>query len=229
MPFIRRAASVTSAAALTLVALTGSSNAGPTGLFNTGVNSLGVPLTPPTIATDTVDLHYTLVANPPLTGMFEVLNPFDSWVGDDSASSWIGVGNLGNATAESAGKYDYQTSFMFTSPADITFIAGQLAADNAVTEIIPDEIPANAIFLNPPCSVPGTCFTGFLTSFELPAGDFTVGMNTLDFIVRNDGSETGLRVEFVPEPPTLALLGSGLLLLGLVRHRPRAGRVVGRP
>jgi hypothetical protein len=74
MSFIRRAASVTSAAALTIVALTAASNGVPIGLFNTGVDSLGIPLVP-----GSLDPHFSLVSSPPLgPDAFQVLTPVTS-------------------------------------------------------------------------------------------------------------------------------------------------------
>jgi hypothetical protein len=54
---------------------------------------------------------------------------------------------------------------------------------------------------------------------------FINGVNTLDFIVNNDGGPTGLRVELsgtssvAPEPTSLLLIGAGFVCLGLLRRK----------
>jgi hypothetical protein len=54
-------------------------------------------------------------------------------------------------------------------------------------------------------------------------------VNTLDFVVHNDGLGAGLRtddlhVDALPEPRTWAALGAGIALLALLRRRRTTGR-----
>jgi hypothetical protein len=70
-----------------------------------------------------------------------------------------------------------------------------------------------------------TSFTQW-TLFSI-SSDFHAVMNTMDFMVNNDGGPTGLRVELLgraaeaPEPVSLLLLGAGLIALSKLRRRMR--------
>jgi hypothetical protein len=80
-------------------------------------------------------------------------------------------------------------------------------------------------------------FTSF-TSFSIPQGSpFQSGLNTLDFLVRNDGGPTGLRVEMtgqaspagVPDSSstlTLLCIGIGALVVGCRRMKKEVALVV---
>ena len=74
-----------------------------TGLFNTGVDAFGVPLTD-----NTPDIHYTFAVPPP-TGTVPLVTtaaggfPIGPWLGDNTTSAWLTpsfdtTGNVGNYT-----------------------------------------------------------------------------------------------------------------------------------
>jgi hypothetical protein len=208
------------AVALLLGGVGQSSQAGPiTGLFNTGVDGSGTPLADGTIG----DPHYSLVSVPSGTKEILVLRakggyPIPPWVGDDNISAWIGPNNSGingtDRTGDSpSGSFDYRTTFDLNglNPSTAS-ISGQWSMDNEGVDILINSVPTGN------SSPSDTSFTSF-HSFSISSG-FVAGSNTLDFIVHNDASWTGLRVEMtgtanpaasvVPEPTTLTLMGIGL-------------------
>jgi hypothetical protein len=103
-------------------------------------------------------------------------------------------------------------------------ITGQFAADNHIT----------ATKINGTTVAGATTDTfGSYTSFAINSG-FISGINTLDFLVLDDGAPMSLRVNAlagtadplvgaVPEPSTWLTLGAGLLaVMSMVRLRNRA-------
>ena len=186
-------------------------------VFATGVDSTGAALPNGTLN----DPHYTLVSNPAGTSnQLRVLTsaiggnyPFPPYIGDSSASAWISPNNTPFIGTKPAGNYDYQTTFDLTgfNPATAN-ITGNWAMDNYGTDIL-----INGVSTGNTASGPNA-----YTPFSITSG-FHAGVNTLDFLVLDDGQgATGLRVDNiqgtdtapVPEASTTVSLGL-LLALGL--------------
>jgi hypothetical protein len=198
-----------------LVVCAGQASAGPITVFNTGVDAGGNPLPDGTIG----DPHYTLTVVPGgSTTAIRVRTsaggfPIGPWVGDNSSSAWIGPNNDGQVDGP-VGQYHYVMTFTLASPGTVNF-TGQWSTDNEGVDILLNGLSTGNSIPDP------TSFTSF-HNFTI-TGNGVSGLNTLDFVVNNDGGPTGLRVEFftanatpaVPEPSTLSLAAIGLTgLLG---------------
>lgn len=188
-----------------------------TGLYNTGVDSLGV-----LIGDGDVDPHYKLIfsADPLYPGPDAVavnngnypLGSSPDWLPNGLYSRWIGPrADPDRDQGNEPGEYIYRTTFVIAgiTPAAIR-LTGQWIADDM-----------GSIWLNGVDT--GVSTSGHLTAFEpfeIDSG-FVTGVNTVDFRVQNGYLPTGLRVEIgalvVPEGSSLWLLvAGGLPFLALV-------------
>jgi Bacterial Ig domain len=174
-------------------------------LFNTGVDWTGTILTEGTIG----DPHYALVSLPSGTTEIRVRTSVGGWpippyIGDDSLSAWIGP-NSDSSLDGPVGVFVYRTTFDLCGFDPSTAqIDGQSSSDNESVDIL-----LNGVSIGNGANPQELAFQSW-TPFTMSVG-FVAGVNTLDFIVNNDGGPTALRVEMsgtaspLPGAPTYAL------------------------
>jgi len=191
--------------ALLAVGLVASSLAEPIpGLFNTGVDNSGNIL-----PQNSEDPHWTLVssADPSFPGpqtfvLYDSGHPIPPWLANGPDSKWIAP-QADQTPGNAAGNYHYQISFNLTGLEPATaVVSGQWTSDNQGPDVLLNGIST------------GTTSDG---NFGILGNPFTIssgfvdGMNTLEFVVNNGGTDvnpTGVRIELsgtadlmVPESP----------------------------
>jgi hypothetical protein len=231
------------------------SSAQVNGLYNTGVNnsravlpsgSIGDPhyqltsvpsssssvLNQIEIATSTTTYpesggHNTTTTGYPIsTGNWTADDTFSRWLEPNPAGNPVGARSGGGSTYDAGdphtdpvGDYTYQTHFYLGAHA--VAINGQFSVDDSLASVY---LNGQLLGISGSGGSTWTPFTIGASDF----GDFNLdGENTLDFVVDNTGSITGLRVEYsgntVPDGgSTAALLAGATVALQALRRKLRA-------
>jgi hypothetical protein len=194
--------------------------------------------TPPanTGTTSPIDLNWQVSTNGGSSWIqaFKVINPLfptsgfipPNWQANTAGYSWISATATGSG---GGGNYLFRTMFSLAgfdpSSAVLSFLC------------VVDNLPANNQYSLNHGAFTGTCGHQSLYDFtgtQTLASGFSGGNNTLTFHVTGDSKTDGLLVantdltanSSVPEPTTIALLGTGLVgIFGVVRRR-RDSRLV---
>jgi hypothetical protein len=164
----------------------------PISIFNTGVASDGTLL-----PAGVIDPHYTVAPPGSATGPAFVVQPTGlplcvgvacPWLPDGPNSNWIDPFGPIPSGPIPVGNYIYTTTFDLTglNPATAA-LTGQWISDNNGVQIV---LNGN-IF---PFTTPFNSYIGPFVPFAINSG-FVPGVNTLQLVVFEDGSITGLRAE----------------------------------
>ncbi len=183
-----------------------------TGLFNTGVNASALGLGG--LALGGSDAHYNISgfsADP-------VVVSHPAYVANNATSQWIW--REGSSGGDET--YSFMTTFDLTGlDAATALLNGRWGADNQGFDI---KINGTSTGI----SLLGVILDNFnaLHGFSI-SNHFVSGINTLEFIIQNNGGPGAFRAELsgtadpvsVPEPGSLVLLSLGLLGLTTLRRR----------
>ena len=204
-----------------LAAMTGAAQAAPVlGLYNTGVDAAGNVL-----AAGSVDSHYQVYSSG--FDLSDYLSGYSagSFVGSDTyvptGFDW-GINtptraaiSFSNGTGSGYQAFTYRTTFDLSGYDinDVTINYDAYFDDGGM-------IAVNGVL------VPSTYRQYVGPTLGSISGVFSAGINTIDFVTFNEGGAGGMMfsvtsISGVPEVGTLALLGSGLLLLGVFLARRR--------
>jgi hypothetical protein len=182
------------------------SQAGDITLFNTGVDGSGALL-----SGGSIDPHYSIISitgDPLSSPPTNALNTFvatygDSpvrifWMDNGPSSNWISPYISAN-TDGGFSYFTYRTTFDLSGlDPNSAIISGAWSTDNIGFDILINGISTGNYIASRDPSYPGVFPPGFsfesLHAFSITNG-FVTGINTLDFIVLNQGGATGFRVE----------------------------------
>jgi hypothetical protein len=151
-----------------------------------------------------VDSHYTLVSsadpNAPGPNAYVVLQstgfPIPPWIADGPSSTWIAP-QADQSSGNAVGNYDYRTTVNLTGFGPRSaFLSGRFASDNELSDILVNGVTTGI-------NDREHQYRSF-TPYTISGRFFHEGLNTIDFIVHNDGGPTGFRNEMgvVAEPTT---------------------------
>ena len=143
--------------------------------------------------------------------------PIGAWMANTAASQWLLLTT--NSPNDQPQGFSVWTSTFDLSGFDAASasFSGRFSADDAALVMLNNNrIGTSAGYSS-------------WSNFSAQAGSFVAGVNTLEFVVFNQGGSAGLRAEFiatevsaVPESETYAMLLAGLGLMGFLARRRKA-------
>ncbi|WP_265594765.1 cadherin-like domain-containing protein [Haloferula sp. BvORR071] len=170
-----------------------------------GYSGSGIGLDGNVLAGGQVDPHYKLIVNPdgPTDTVYVQTGLPGSWLANSPTSQWIGpranssgAAGAGSDAGAGAGVYVYRRSLDLTGfDLSTVAISGKWATDNAGVEIRVNGTPVG--FPNTTGVTFGNYVNFTITNTAFP-GLLTTGVNTIDFVVRNEDAVsgfTGLRID----------------------------------
>ncbi len=178
-------------------------------IFSTGVANDGTLL-----AAGATDPHFQIISAPAGGPSAFVLNDLPGgYVANTSASQWIGP-SANPFDIDNSGDYTYRETFDLTGLDPSTVVVqGQIASDNDSTIELNGADTGVALVAG---SVVSSSDFASLHPFTLTKG-FVAGLNTIEVVVHNDYSATGLQLELSgtastagPQPPPAPLLTSAI-------------------